>query len=118
MKFLIPSRQQVDTIMNELNTYITQLHNSNDSLRKKIQEFNKEEEILKLQNEMQKMREHSVAILSEQEIEDARVFRDAHYESCKGNTIYIVEGTGIGDSITVKCNRCGTEKNISDVTNW
>ena len=71
----------------------------NESLRKKVAEWNKDEEIRKA-------------------VEKA--FKDSHYESCKngGKYLYELTGTGIGTAITIKCPVCGEEKNITDYDCW
>lgn len=108
----------IPKIMDELNLYLKSLTRENDGLRKRLQTFNKEEEIQKLQNELDRMRLYSLHIMSEKEHEDARTFSKYHYETCNSNIQYILEGTGIGTGIVVVCKKCKTEKDITDVSGW
>ena len=70
----------------------------NESLRKKVAEWNKDEEIRKAVELAEYNRTHSLCKMSDKEMKAERVFRDSHYKSCKngGKYLYELTGTGIG----------------------
>ena len=92
----------------------------NESLRKKVAEWNKDEEIRKAVELAEYNRTHSLCQMSDNEKEAEKAFKDSHYESCKngGKYLYELTGTGIGTAITIKCPVCGEEKNITDYDCW
>lgn len=61
--------------------------------------------------------------LNENERKEYDLFRQEH-KHCEcmgtigGKISIIFTPTGLGDCITVKCNSCGKEKEITDVSNW
>jgi hypothetical protein len=105
-------------LLDNLSSYINNLISRNDYLQEQLNNFRKEDEIQKLEQENTRIRTHSISIMSEQEKADAKAFSSEHYAKCKGNTRYIVEGTGIGDVIKVQCTRCNEIKDITDSSNW
>lgn len=86
----------------------------NESLRKKVAEWNKDEEIRKAVELAEYNRTHSLCQISDNEKKAERAFRDSHYKSCKNGSKYLYEltGTGIGTAITIKCPVCGEEKTL------
>lgn len=74
----------------------------NESLRKKVAEWNKDEEIRKAVELAEYNRTHSLCQISDNEKKAERAFRDSHYKSCKNGSKYLYEltGTGIGTAIT------------------
>ena len=45
--------------------------------------------------------------------------KDCKFSSTIGGKISITfTPTGLGDIIVVKCNECGKEKDITDISNW
>ena len=107
-----------DKVMRDLSAFIDKLISEKDSLSEIVRNYNKDEHIEKLIEENTKLRIHSLHTLSEKEKEQADVFRKKHWESCKGNTRYILEGTGIGTAVGVQCTKCGVKKDITDTSNW
>jgi hypothetical protein len=105
-------------IMGELNVFIDNLINERNSLAEQLRNYNAEEKVANVLKENDKLRVNSLHVLSEKEREQADVFRKGHWESCKGNARYILEGTGIGMGVTVQCTKCNRTKNITDVSNW
>lgn len=112
------SKQTHKKLLGNLDYYIDNLLKSNQELREQLSNYNKEDEIEKLKRQISEIQKYSVHIMSEKENDDAKVFRDEHYNSCKSNITYTLEGTGIGTAISVKCKGCNTVKNITDVDNW
>ena len=93
---------------------------TNKSLRKKIAEWNKDEEIRKAVELAEYNRVHSLCQMSDNELKAEKAFKDSHYKSCRngGRYLYELTGTGIGTAITIKCPVCGEEKNITDYDCW
>ncbi len=92
----------------------------NESLRKKVAEWNKDEEIRKAVELAEYNRTPPYARYQITRRKQKRAFRDSHYKSCKNGSKYLYEltGTGIGTAITIKCPGCGEEKNITDYDCW
>lgn len=117
MKFNFLEKNR-NKVLADLTLFIDNLINERNALSERLAEYKKEEEVAKLLEANNKLRIMSLHFMSEQEQKDAREFSSEHYNSCKSNVQYIVEGTGIGDVITVKCKKCGKEKNITDYDCW
>lgn len=112
-------RTQEEKTLSNMNDFVQKLIDDNASLREKIREFKQEEEIKALQEEIDRLRSGSLAILTEKESQDAKAFSKEHYETCENFYMeYILVGTGIGTAISVKCKTCKKEKNITDMDNW
>jgi cupin superfamily acireductone dioxygenase involved in methionine salvage len=109
---------QRDKALAPLNKFIDDLMNQNTNLRKTLDEYDKEEEIAKLKQDNYKLRVNSLHTLSDKESERAKVFSNEHWENCKGNTRYILEGTGIGTAVRVQCTKCKGVIDITDHDNW
>lgn len=107
-----------EKLLSDLNLYINDLISINEKLRKQLKDFNKDDEIQKLKEQLGIFRTNSIHVMSDKENESAKKFSSQHYNSCKSNIQYILEGNGIGTGITVKCKKCLTEENITDIDNW
>lgn len=107
-----------ENVLNNLEKYIEGLISSNEKLKERVANFNKDEEIKRLKKEIDDIRVNSLTILNDKERKDTREFSEAHFKSCKSHILYILEGTGIGMGITVKCAKCGVEKDVTDVESW
>lgn len=91
-----------------------------DRYRQLVNEWNKDEEIQKAQQQAEFYRRNSLHELSESEAKRIREFREEHYKSCKNSGTYQFElnGTGIGEAITIKCPCCNEEEDITDYSTW
>jgi predicted RNase H-like nuclease (RuvC/YqgF family) len=107
-----------DQLISDLQSYITRINDENSTLRQQLKDFRQEDEIKKLEDHILHLRSHSISVMTENEKYEAEEFSNQHYKSCKGNTRYIVEGTGIGDAIKVQCTKCNEVKDITDTSNW
>lgn len=107
-----------ENVLKNLEKYIEGLISSNEKLKERVANFNKDEEIKRLQKELDDMRVNSLTVLNDKERRDSRHFSEEHFKSCKSNILYILEGTGIGMGITVKCAKCGVEEDVTDVDSW
>jgi cupin superfamily acireductone dioxygenase involved in methionine salvage len=107
-----------EKILGDLSTYIEDLIEQRDDLREKLNNYSKEDEIKKLEGKLGFYMTNSIHIMTDKEKSDAKSFITEHYESCKSNIQYILEGTGIGTAISVRCKKCDTVKHITDHDNW
>lgn len=92
----------------------------NEKLTKQVQEWNKSEEIHRLEQMVEYYRGHALHQLSDKEAKAVSEFRKKHYESCKNSGTYRFElaGTGIGEVISIICPVCGQEENVTDYDSW
>jgi hypothetical protein len=102
----------------DIVNYINLKEKDINDYRQQLQEYNKDKEIQKLQNELDRICSNSVSILSDMEKELAKNFSEKHYKSCKGNMRYIIEGTGIGNVVKVQCTKCDEIEDITDIDSW
>jgi len=109
---------QKDKVIRPLEDYIDKLVSQNTMLRLKLNNFNKEEEIKKLNNELTELRSNSIHCLTIKEKNLVEKFRNEHWESCKGNIRYIIEGTGLGNGVSLQCTKCSKSENITDYDKW
>ena len=91
-----------------------------DYFRKQCEEFRKDDEIKKLEEQLSEVRHYSLHVMNEEEYVENAAFRAAHYMKCRnGSTFqYELTGTGIGTMISVICPRCGERKDITSFANW
>lgn len=118
-----------DPFENTINTAVTQykrLEEENKRLQNIINEYSKDSEIAKLRAEIERLREHSLIIFTENELAEEQDFINTHYNlhNCRDNKIagnswhYIITATGIGKVIEIECPICGERKNITDYECW
>lgn len=117
MKFNWHEHQKNKTI-GELEDFIDKLISRNNSLSIQLKGYDKESGIQMLKDEIKNLRKNSLHTMTNQEFIDAKQFRDNHWKSCKSNIQYILEGTGIGTAISVKCKKCEKVEHITDTSNW
>lgn len=102
-----------------IEDYIESLKNRLAFMQERLDNYNKDEHIQSLNNQIEEMNKRSIHVMSEQESKDAKEFQTKHYESCnQGAVEYILMGTGIGTGVSVRCRKCNTEKNITDYSRW
>lgn len=112
-------KTQAEKTWNDMNAFVQKLIEENASLREKIREYNQEEEMKILQDEISRLKRESLVTLNEKEKQAAKKFSEEHYKSCKNFYMeYIVVGTGIGTAVSVKCKICNEKKDITDMSNW
>ena len=74
--------------------------------------YSKDDEIQKLQKEIQWTREHSIQMLSDVEMRKLRQFRCEH--SHCNQFCYLIGYNGIENSVQVSCKKCRTHLDLSD----
>lgn len=108
--------EMLENIREEYNREVEQVKR----LRKRIEEWNKDEEIQEARRQAEFYRANCLCQLSEKESSLIKNFREKHYTSCKNGSTYIYEivNTGIGSAISIKCPVCGQEENVTDYDTW
>ena len=91
-------------------------------LREKLRTYDKEKEIVERDEEISRLRNHSICVMSDKEMDADVKFRTKHWKDtgCKNGNHYIYDlvGTGLGTDITITCPICGESENITDITSW
>ena len=113
-------KEQLEESFENIVEYINDCENEKNNALKKLEEFNKDEEILKLKETLNKSRKNSLLEMSDKEKLAEEEFRKIHYNKCKnGNRFsYELTGTGIGIIIKISCPICKEEKDITDTSSW
>ena len=107
--------KHIDAISDEYN----RVREENASLRKRMREWRKDDEIQKLEKEIKDVRIHSLKVLTDVELDELNKFRNQHLERCRQYKFgYFVTGTGIGEGIDIQCMVCGDKKDITDFGAW
>lgn len=109
-----------DKCLKELEKEYSALQSENDELRRRLAEYNKDEEIQKLERQIKLQSEMCLHLLVGKEKERVENFREKHYHSCNNGNRYIFEltGTGIGEGIEIKCPICSATEDVTDVDCW
>ena len=112
--------EDFDKLLEDIRREYTRVKDINWNLCKQFAEWNKDEEIQKANEQAAYYRSHSLHELSDKEAERIAAFRKAHYDSCKnaGTFLFELAGTGVGETISIKCPVCGAEENVTDYDNW
>lgn len=113
----------IDDLSICVKTLIEDKERAWESHHKLREEYDKDEEVSKLKQELEDLRNRAYLVLNENEQKALKEFSRLHYDKCykkhKGRTTHIeFYGTGIGDVIIAKCPCCGDAKDISDVDSW
>lgn len=91
-----------------------------EMLQERLDQFRGDEEIQKLEAEIQELRKLSLLILSPVERDRVDAFRTHHWKKCDNpNTFqYEIHGTGIGACISITCPQCGATEGVTDIDSW
>lgn len=93
-----------------------------DRLQETLENYNKDEEIEKCNEQIRSLHEHALVILSDKELADAVAFIERHWKDTgclnPNSYSYRITGSGLGHEIIITCPRCGESKNITDYNNW
>lgn len=113
-------RRDAKKDLENLGMAIDQLLADNESLRTRVQEFNKDDEIQSKDAELRSVWDRALCVMSEKEVEARCEFMERHWKSCNNpnNFIYDLTGTGVGTVTKIKCPKCGEEKDITDYDCW
>lgn len=109
-------KPDIDRIQRYIDWCEKSVRNAND----RVAEYNKDTEIQKLQNELKYIEHNSLQVMSNMECQRSEQFRNEHYERCGNGNVYWYKlaGTGVGTAITIKCDKCGEELDITDIDSW
>ena len=120
--------EDFDTAIETLKTSYNYMKERVEDMQKTLQEWNKDEEIQKLEKRNDWIYAHALCTnLSDKEIADMSAFRKKHFETCcgngkyksKGNTWrYEISGTGLGHILKIQCPECGEWLDVTDIDNW
>ena len=109
----------VDGHLSAILTEFMRLTEENVRLRKQLQERGRDEEIQKLEEELRNVRDKSLRIMTDAEINELSQFKKTHGDTCDTRCFqYAIEATCIGSVFRVKCPTCGTERDITDYFSW
>ena len=87
----------------------------NASLRQRMQEWRKDDEIQKLEKEIAEVRRHSIHVVTDVELDEINKFCNQHLQSCKKYDFgFFLTGTGFGTGIDIQCMVCGEKKDVTD----
>lgn len=120
------ANENLDSLLGKIKELYEMKQEECRELRKRIEEFNKDAEIVELNNRLNRAYKYSLMNMSEKEYEADQEFRNRHWQMHNGgqykgkaNTYqYELTGTGIGTCITIRCPICGEEKDITDIDSW
>ena len=115
-----PIKRDISKLLEEVQGEYNRQVELVDYFREKYQGFCKDEEIQKLERQVDELRRYSLHVMSEKEHTENAAFQAEHYMKCKnGNRFqYELIGTGIGTVLYVRCPVCGEQKNITDLNSW
>lgn len=108
--------EKFDELMKQLSESYHDMERSCRAAREQVREWNKDEEIKKLKNEIAYCRKHSLLQLTDKSKEKLDAFTLKHIHS--HTFIYEITGTGIGSIVKVSCDKCGETIDITDAESW
>ena len=111
----IKSKEHEQKII-DIIEYINYLELKNETLAEKLQDYNKDEDIKQLQNEIMNVRKRAFWLRTEADMQILDSTFIEHSLQCKSrNYYYELHPTGIGNVVYFKCKSCGYEKCITDI---
>ena len=115
----IVNNKDISKKLIEIAEYVKSKEDLAEERLRKLEEYDKEEEIAKLKKKIEHLRRNSVAIMSDKEKELYKTFSRRHNEKCGSRSSEIrVSGTGIGGIIKCYCPKCGEIEDITDISSW
>ncbi|WP_333980327.1 hypothetical protein [Bacillus pumilus] len=111
-------RNEEEQMFNNVKSYIDKIKRQRDNLRIELKKYQSNEKIAELENEIERLRESSVYILSEKERKEENKFKKEHREKCDSGIYHFFEETELGIAVDVKCRACGLNKDITDYSTW
>ena len=105
-------KKQIDLLQKDKEDYRKDYINAK-------QEVYKDEVVERLNKELERYRNNSLQVLSDEEMSQFREFKHSHYKNCGTSDVWVLlSPTGIGTAITLKCPKCGEEVDITDINHW
>ena len=120
MSYDFQSGQNFCNAIEEIVDYIEFCEGEKNKYKKLLEEYSKDEELIKKDKIIERLHKNSLLQMSDLETQKEKEFREIHYKSCKnGNRFqYEIVGTGIGNCISIKCPICNKEEDITDTSCW
>lgn len=113
--FMHDFQKHIEAIQDEYDRVLVE----NMRLRQRMQEWRKDDEIKKLEQEIEIARSHGIQVVTDVELDEINKFRNQHRESCRKYDFgYFISGTGIGTTIEIQCLSCGEKQDITDYGSW
>lgn len=111
-----------DNCLEEMREINESQQSTIEYLREKLRTYDKEKEIAERDEEISRLRNHSIYVMSDKEMDADVRFRTKHWKDtgCKNGNHYIYDlvGTGFGTDIRIICPVCGESENITDINSW
>lgn len=118
-KLKIITKPNISKCFEEVDDYIRYIEDLAAERLKTINEYNKDEEISKLKDEISNLKRKSIGFMSEKEYDMYREFVREHNKKCKKPNIeFRVSGTSLGSIIKCSCLCCGETIDITDISSW
>lgn len=108
----------ISSKLKDIAKYIKEKDELADSYMKQLQSFRKDDEIKKLEDEIEKIRKNSIGEFIGNEKERYEKFAEKHYKLCNANTEIRVSGSGLGLILKCCCLKCGEIEDITDSSAW
>ena len=93
-----------------------------EHLQEKLRTYDKEKAIAKRDEEISRLHNHSICVMSDKEMDADMKFRTKHWKEtgCKNNNHYLYDlvACGFGTDITIICPVCGESEDITDSSRW
>ena len=113
------SKTDLEECFLKINKYIENVEAESCDRLRRLQEYNKDDEIAKLNKEIEFLRTNSVYVMSDTEKLSYRKFVEEHNKECKRSNFEIrITGTGIGHIINCVCLTCNKSLDITDMSKW
>lgn len=109
---ILSAREKYAELGEELNSLVAYI----GAQEKKIRNFNQEENVRHLREQIEDAYNHSIHVLSDNELKSLTAFKETHHGKCSnhGRYIFDIEQTGGISLIRVQCPFCQEEVNITD----
>lgn len=112
--------REIDEAIVTIRSAYQRVCEERDSLRKRLDEYDKDAEIKRLTEMVRFSDSHALHSCTELEQERIKKFRAKHFNSCRNPNKYTFDliGSGFGEMITIKCPKCGECEDVTDDSAW
>lgn len=110
--------EDFDTEVSYVRDQLLHLMDSNQRLIQELREYDKDAKIVELKK---KIRDLQSCTFQMNEVEQARAeefVKKHHHNHTMTTFTYSFTCTGVGTAVSIKCNNCGEEENITDYDCW
>lgn len=118
-KFKLKQIRPLDKIIEDLKNHVEYITEENKQLESKIEELknlNRDKEIERLKEELNQTHKDSIYILSKEQKQKIKEFKEEHncHEIGKDRYSLIITSNELFDAIEIKCNICGQSEDLTD----